>query len=217
MQGLVVPRMGALPQHFSSLSWPMWWMKEVKSDRGWRVFRLNVRCCDRAALYIVGVILHPLVVRHACSLSCFDPRKSLNCLWCIVCVQAHIDFLQSTQFPCDYTVCALHCGMVDTIFRAAFRFDVLWSPDHCDVSVFYHCVCQAQADDYHSNSSDRGAVPKEVSHDHWWNISVIVPVLMIMPCVLTLFVKSHLQSWARLLNPKQDHFIIGISWVTGID
>jgi hypothetical protein len=90
-------------------------MKEVKSNRGQRVFHLDVRRCDRAVLYTVGVVLHPMVVRHARSLSCFDPRKSLNCLWCIVCVQVHIDLLQSTRFPCDYAVCALHCGMVDTI------------------------------------------------------------------------------------------------------
>jgi hypothetical protein len=111
-----------------------------------------------------------VVVRHARSLSCFGPRKSLNCLWRIVCVQARIDSTQSTRFPCDYDVWALHCETVGgPPFRAAlhcetvdashhfvrlFRFDC-FSPGRTvsDVSVFYRCENGAQADDYRSDSS----------------------------------------------------------------
>jgi hypothetical protein len=111
----------------------------------------------------------PLVVRHARSLSCFGPRKSLNCLWRIVCVQARIDLFQSTRFPCDYAVCALHCEMVDddlhfVQFSASMCCKVLVV---CDVSVFYRCVYGAQADDYRSDSSVKEAAPEEVSYDHW--------------------------------------------------
>jgi len=125
------------------------------------VFRLDVRRCDRAALYTVGVVLHPLVVRHARSLSCFGPRKSLNCLWRIVCVQARIGLNQSTRFPCDCVVCALHCETADHHFvqlSASMCYKVLVV---CDVSVFYCGVYGAQADNYRSDSSVRGIVPRE--------------------------------------------------------